>query len=63
MYTYKYERVELERGFPPKKPKQDYHEVIDAYAKKGWRLVQIFAPVVDVGPFAAYYEMIFEKEV
>ncbi|MGC4020288.1 MAG: DUF4177 domain-containing protein [Muricomes sp.] len=62
MYVYKYVKVNLSKGMPPKKPNEDYHEIIDKHAKEGWRMVQIFAPVVDVGPFAAYYEIIFERE-
>ncbi len=62
MYSYKYVKVKLSKGMPPKKPEEDYHMIIEEYAKQGWRFVQIFAPVVDAGPFAAYYEIIFEKK-
>lgn len=62
MYNYDYVKVNISKGLPPKKPVEDYHAIIEDRAKQGWRLVQIFAPVVDPGPFVAYYELIFEKE-
>lgn len=62
MYEYKFEKIELKGILPPKNPTEDYHQIIEQHAKEGWRFVQIFAPVVAAGPFAAYYEMIFEKE-
>lgn len=63
MYVYEYVKVKLSKGMPPKKPEEDYHKIIEKYTEDGWRLVQIFAPVIDVGPFSAFYEIIFEKQV
>lgn len=62
MYEYKFVKIDLTGAFPPKKPTEDYHKTIEENAKEGWRLVQIFAPVVAAGPFAAFYELIFERE-
>ncbi|MGV8026353.1 MAG: DUF4177 domain-containing protein [Anaerolineaceae bacterium] len=62
MYEYKFVKINLRGALPPKKPMEDYHKVIEENAKEGWRLVQIFAPVVAAGPFAAFYELIFERK-
>ena len=62
MYKYKFVKIELKGLWPPKRPTEDYHEIIEKNAREGWRLIQIFAPVVAAGPFAAYYELIFEKK-
>jgi len=66
VYEYKFVKIDV-GGFPlgTLKPKEDYHRLIEGYAKEGWRLVQIFAPSVSVGGggIPAYFELIFEKEV
>ena len=62
MYEYKFVKIDLKGILPPKSPVEDYHKIIEENAIEGWRLVQIFAPVVSAGPFAPYYELIFEKE-
>jgi hypothetical protein len=66
VYEYKFVKIDV-GGFPlgTLKPKEDYHRLIESYAKDGWRLVQIFAPSVSVGGggVPAYFEIIFEKEV
>ncbi|MCM3765129.1 DUF4177 domain-containing protein [Neobacillus niacini] len=61
MYEYKFEKIELSKLSG--KPKESYHEVIQQNARKGWRLVQIFAPGVGAYGSAAYYEAIFEKRI
>lgn len=61
MYEYKFERVDL-KGWG-NKAKDDYQEIINDYAKKGWRFVQIFAPGIGQYGSAVYYELIFEKEI
>ena len=62
MYEYRFERVDAK--FLSSKPQRDYHEIIERYARDGWRFVQIFSPSsVGSGGAAAYYELIFEKEV
>ena len=61
MVEYRFVKIELTGALPPKKPVEDYHKIIEKNAKEGWRLVQIFSPVVAAGPFAAFYELIFER--
>ena len=63
MYQYEYVRIELKSGFLKKKPKKDYQEVINNYAKKGWKFKQIFAPAIFGYGSATYFELIFEKEI
>ena len=59
-YEYHFVTVEL-TGFRGIKPRQDYHEIIQHFAKEGWRLVQIFAPVPAGLGVASYFELIFER--
>lgn len=61
MYEYKFERIELKTW--GKDPKKDYQEVINDHAKKGWRLVQIFAPGIGSNGAPIYYELIFERKI
>lgn len=68
MFVYEYKFVKLDLGgfwVSTKKPREDYHRLIEQYAKEGWRLVQIFAPSVSVraGGVPEYFELIFEREV
>ena len=63
MYEYCYVKIELKSGFAKLSPKEDYREVIDFYAKEGWRFVQIFAPPIKTYGMAPYFEIIFEKEI
>ncbi|MGB5554204.1 MAG: DUF4177 domain-containing protein [Flavobacteriaceae bacterium] len=62
MYTYKYVKIAL-GGIFSLKPKTDYKKVIEEHVKDGWRFVQIFAPATKGYGSAAYFEVIFEKEV
>jgi hypothetical protein len=66
MYQYKFVKIEL-GGFwiSARKPKADYHRLIEEHAKEGWRLVQIFAPSVSVmgGGIPEYFELIFERKM
>ena len=59
MYEYKILRIGLTFWF--KKPKDDYHLLIEEHARQGWRLVQIFAPPVSAYGQASYFELIFER--
>lgn len=61
MYEYKYVKIEAQ-GFLIRKPKEDYHEVIDEHAKQGWRLVQILISPTANNGLVEYYELIFEKK-
>ena len=62
MAKYKYEFVKIKAGVFSRKPAQDYHEVIQAKAKEGWRLVQIHSPSTTGYGAVGFYELIFEKE-
>ena len=62
---YEYEFVRLGEGWiaARREAKQDYQRVVRDYARKGWRLVQVFAPGVGGYGAAKYFELIFEREV
>lgn len=62
MYKYEYVKIPV-RGFFVREPEQDYHAVIEQYAKNGWRLVQILTPPTGSYGIATYFELIFEKQV
>lgn len=42
---------------------RDYQEVIRDHACDGWRLVQVFAPSLEVYGAAKYFEVILEREI
>ncbi|KYC99617.1 hypothetical protein B425_1945 [Bacillus amyloliquefaciens] len=58
-----YEFVKVELSTMRRRPKEDYREIIHQYAERGWRLVQIFAPSIDGYGAAAYFEIIFERDI
>jgi hypothetical protein len=62
MYEYKFVKVDL-TGIFNRSPKEDYHRLVEDYAKEGWRLVQIFSPAVSAtaGGVPDYFEIIFER--
>ena len=65
MQRFEYTFVRLGEGWlgVRREAKDGYQKVIEDHARKGWRLVQVFAP--GVGPYGAakYYELIFERPV
>ncbi|WP_100408014.1 DUF4177 domain-containing protein [Bacillus solitudinis] len=61
MFEYKFERIELSTW--SSSPKKEYQELTHQHAKKGWRLVQIFAPSTRGSGSSSYFEIIFEREV
>ena len=63
MYKYEFVRIELKSSFFRAKPKEDYQNIINDYAKNGWKFKQIFAPSTSGYGFASYFELIFEKKV
>lgn len=62
LYEYHFIKVEL-KGVFTRTPNEDYHRLIDDYAKEGWRLVQIFSPAMSArgGGIPDYFEIIFER--
>ncbi len=63
MCKYEFVRIKLKSGLFGTKPKEDYQEIINTYAKNGWRFKQIFDPATSAYGSASYFELIFEKEV
>ena len=65
MRKYEYQFVRLGEGLlgVKKEAKQAYQEVINAAARDGWRLVQVFSPGIGGYGAAKYYEVILEREV
>jgi hypothetical protein len=63
-YEYHFDRVELGVELPLRLfPRTDYHQLVEARAKDGWRLVQVFAPSIFVlgGGIPDWFELIFER--
>ncbi|MEC1755122.1 DUF4177 domain-containing protein [Bacillus mojavensis] len=58
-----YEFVRVELSTMRRRPKEDYQQIIRDYAQRGWKFIQIFAPSIDGYGAAAYFEMIFERDV
>jgi hypothetical protein len=46
-----------------RKAMKEYQQVVDQYARDGWRLVQIFAPGTGGYGMAKYVELILERPV
>jgi len=64
MFLYEFVRVELKSDwFSSSKPKEDYQEIINSYARDGWRFKQIFAPSTTGYGSSTYFEIIFEKKI
>lgn len=61
MVDYEFVRLRLRRGLLERKPEKDYQQIVADYARRGWRLVQIFAPATWGYGRASYFELIFEK--
>jgi hypothetical protein len=61
-FEYTFVRIGIARKFLVKdEPKQDYQAVVKEHGKRGWRLVQVFAPPTGTHGTAAYFELIFER--
>jgi hypothetical protein len=59
MFEYKFVRIQL--SVWTGKPKEDYQSIIYEHGRKGYRLVQVFAPAISGYGKVRYYELIFEK--
>jgi hypothetical protein len=66
-YEYKFVRIGEYAGSAlfgvRDKDRNAYESIVHAYARDGWRLVQIFAPGVAAFGAAKYYELILEREM
>lgn len=62
---YEYKFVRLGEGWlgVRKAGTENYKEIVNEYARDGWRLVQIFAPSTGVYGVAKYFELILERTV
>jgi len=62
---FEYKFVRLGEGWlcVHKSGRDEYQEVVDKYARDGWRLVQIFAPGIGGYGAAKYYELVLEREL
>jgi Domain of unknown function (DUF4177) len=58
---YEFVKIPLSRKFFQDKPKEDYRKIIEEHGRRGWRLVQIFAPGTSGHGAASYFELIFER--
>jgi len=63
MYKYEFVKIPMKAGFMKTSPSRNYHEIIESYAKNGWRFKQVFAPAMKGYGSVSYFELIFEKEV
>lgn len=61
MYEYDVVTIPLKGSLRGKVPTEDYQEIIQSYAKEGWRLVQIFAPPMASYGVATFFDLIFER--
>lgn len=59
MYQYKYVNATLGGFFE----KANHHEIIDQYAKKGWRLVQVLPNEYNGHGKPTSFEIIFEQKI
>jgi hypothetical protein len=62
---YEYKFVRLGEGWLGVKSdaRKTYQDVVQQYAREGWRLVQIFAPGTGGYGMAKYFELVLEREV
>lgn len=63
MYEYNYADVNLEIIGGWSKSDSNYHEIIDEYAKKGWRFVQLIPVSYNYDGKPVKFEIIFEREI
>lgn len=62
MYEYKFEKINLD-GMQSSRLPEDYHEIVNKNAAEGWRLFQIFAPILETPPLTSFIDLIFEREI
>ncbi len=59
VYEYKYVEATLDGFFT----KGNHHEIIDKYAKEGWKLVQVLPTYYNSYGKPTDHEIIFEREI
>jgi len=59
MYEYKFVEVSLGGFFTD----ANHHQIIDKYAKEGWRLVQVLATDYNSHGKPTGFEAVFEREI
>jgi hypothetical protein len=62
---YEYQFVRIGEGWMgvKKQAMREYPQLVEQYAREGWRLVQIFAPGTGAYGMAAYLELILERPI
>ena len=60
---YEYKFVRMGEGWMAarREAREGYQQVIEAHAREGWRLVQVFAPGIGAYGEAKYFELILER--
>jgi hypothetical protein len=58
-----YKTIRIDLTVWGRKPVRDYLEVANEEAKKGWKLIQVFAPAIAGYGAAKYFELIFERDI
>ena len=62
-HNYEYKFIRLGKGlFWPTRQADTYKEVIEKYAREGWKLIQIFAPSRGMWGLANFHEVILERK-
>ena len=62
-YEYTKVRIDIHVGLFENKPEEDYMDIIQSYAGRGWRFVQAFAPGVGGYGASRWIDLIFEREI
>ncbi|NLH18109.1 MAG: DUF4177 domain-containing protein [Phycisphaerae bacterium] len=60
---FEYKFVRMGEGWlgVKKSETQNYQQIVDQYAREGWRLVQIFTPGTGAYGISKYFELILER--
>ena len=62
-FTYKIIRIPLKQGFWDQTPIKDYKKVIDEWAQRGWRFVQVVSPPIGFYGTSKFFDVVFEKQI
>ena len=61
-YEYEFVRIEVKTRWKGTEPAEDYQHIVHDRARKGWRLVTMFAPGFGAYGTPKYIELVFERE-